>query len=217
MAANGPDDKGKAGGQDKDAPAWNMDAIPEAMREAGKRAADLAQNPYARSLFAAGLVAATAALAANKNVRETTRKNLRDATDAAGVAAENAGKIGAAIIEAATDAVQRMLSLSADMAGAAGAAAQGQSAPAAPAAPTPPEPPVPPPAPQRRASAPKAAERKTATAKAGTSKAATAAGGNSSSKADKAPAKKAGSKTGDGKSAKSGATAGRKRAPKKDS
>ena len=42
------------------------DMIPDALREAGKKAAELAQNPVARSLLAAGLVTAAAALAANK-------------------------------------------------------------------------------------------------------------------------------------------------------
>jgi len=185
MAANGPDDKGKKGDQGKEPPAWNMDAIPEAMREAGRRASELAQNPYARSLFAAGLVAATAALAANKNVREATRKNLREATDAAGVAAENAGKIGAAIIEAATDAVQRMLSLGADMAGAAvpGGGQTEASAPA-PAAPQPARTPPKRKAPAKAADAAPKARKPRAPSGGSASKAA------SSPAARKAPAKK---------------------------
>jgi hypothetical protein len=71
MAKDGGD--GQAGGKkdqsdkreaEEGSAAW--EAIPEALRDAGKRATDLAQNPYARSLLAAGLVTAAAALAANK-------------------------------------------------------------------------------------------------------------------------------------------------------
>lgn len=110
--------KGAGAGKDKgDADAgWGMDAIPDALKEAGRRAAELSQNPYARGLLAAGLVAAAAALASNKNVRDTTRRNLRGATEAAEVAAENAGKIGLAIVNAATEAVQSMLNLGAGLA-----------------------------------------------------------------------------------------------------
>src|SRR5690349_9174486 len=103
--------KGAGDKSDSNDSNWAFDAIPDALRDAGKRAADLAQNPYARSLLAAGLVAAAAALAANKNVRDATKRNLKEATDAAEVAAENAGKVGLAIINAATEAVQRMMSL----------------------------------------------------------------------------------------------------------
>ncbi|WP_395614626.1 hypothetical protein, partial [Allosphingosinicella sp.] len=55
------------------------DFIPDALREAGKRAADLARNPVARSLLAAGLVTAAAALAANKNVRDTAKRSAKGA------------------------------------------------------------------------------------------------------------------------------------------
>ena len=100
------DDKGGA----DDTSTWNLEAIPEALREATKRAADLAQNPYARSLLAAGLVAAAAALTANKNTREATRRNFKGATDAAEAAAHQAGEAGAAIVNVVSDAVQHMLS-----------------------------------------------------------------------------------------------------------
>jgi hypothetical protein len=126
MAKSGSSDGKKAPPEDKkeqEDPATAWDAIPKALKEAGQRATDLAQNPYARGLLAAGLVTAAAALAANKNVRDTTRRNVKDATEAATeaaeVAADNAGKIGVAIINAATEAVQRMLNLSAEAAGAA--------------------------------------------------------------------------------------------------
>jgi len=102
----------------EEAAGWT-DGISDALRDASKKASDLAQNPYARSLLAAGLVAAAAALASNKNVREVTRRNLRTATEAVEVGADNAGKIGVAIVNAATEAVQHLLSLT----GAASAAA----------------------------------------------------------------------------------------------
>lgn len=133
-----PEDMGRADrkpeGNESAAP-W--DAIPDALREAGRRATDLAQNPYARSLLAAGLVTAAAALAANKNVRETTRRNLKDATDAAEVAADNAGKIGVAIINAATEAVQRMINLTSAAADQSPAAAGGSDSAAPDPAPSP--------------------------------------------------------------------------------
>ncbi len=67
MAKNGSNgDKGRAEAKpEEDDSATPWDAIPEALRDAGRRATDLAQNPYARSLLAAGLVTAAAALAAN--------------------------------------------------------------------------------------------------------------------------------------------------------
>jgi len=215
MAADARDDKAGNGGPGRDPPGWNQEAIPEALREAGRRAAELAQNPMARSLFAAGLVTAAAALAANKNVRDTTRKNLRDATDAAGVAAENAGKVGAAIVDAATDAIQRMLSLGAEMAGAAAPAR-----PQAPAEPAPPrEPAPPPPAPRRRAAPIKADEAapKQRSPRAAKAKAASTGDGPASvPRGRKPPAKKAEAKRDTGSGAKAGQGAARKRAPKKD-
>ncbi len=110
--------KAAGAGKAEEAAGWT-DGISEALRDASKKASDLAQNPYARSLLAAGLVAAAAALASNKNVREVTRRNLRTATEAVEVGADNAGKIGVAIVNAATEAVQHLLSLT----GAASAAA----------------------------------------------------------------------------------------------
>jgi hypothetical protein len=122
MAKTKADDDKKAGGEGGDAGgAWSFDSIPDALREASKRAADLAKNPYAQGLLAAGMVAAAAALASNKNARESMKRNLRGATEAAEVAADNAGKVGLAIINAATEAVQHMLSLTT---GAAAAAAK---------------------------------------------------------------------------------------------
>lgn len=127
--------KGSEGGKNK-----GGSAQADALRDAGRRAADLAQNPYARSLLAAGLVAAAAALASNRNVREATRRNVRAMTEVAEVGAENAGKIGLAIVNAATEAVQRMLKAGAAAAGEAvektgGAQKGGGPAAAAPKAP----------------------------------------------------------------------------------
>src|ERR1041384_1867269 len=85
------------------------DGIYEALRDAGRRASDLAQNPYAKGLIAAGLVAAAASLASNKNLRKATRRNLKAAADTAEIGAGNAGKVGLAIVTAATEAVQQML------------------------------------------------------------------------------------------------------------
>jgi hypothetical protein len=52
----GKTEKANTQGPDEAALAW--EAIPKALKEAGQRAADLAQNPYARGLLAAGLVTA---------------------------------------------------------------------------------------------------------------------------------------------------------------
>ena len=67
-------DKSKHGGGDEGA----GDRIPAALREFGQRAAELAQNPVARSVIAAGLVTAAAALTANQKVRDTSKKTARD-------------------------------------------------------------------------------------------------------------------------------------------
>jgi DNA-binding XRE family transcriptional regulator len=73
------------------------------------KVAELAENPVARSMLAAGLVTAAAALTANAKVRATVRDAGRDALDTAEAAADSATKIGAAIVTAATDAVRRLL------------------------------------------------------------------------------------------------------------
>ena len=54
-SSSGNQSSGGNGGGGNKRPA---DAIPDALREAGRRAAELAQNPVARSLLAAGLVTA---------------------------------------------------------------------------------------------------------------------------------------------------------------
>jgi hypothetical protein len=81
----------------------------EALREAGARAAELAGNPVARSMLAAGLVTAAAALTANARVRKTVRDAGGGALDTAEAASDSAAKIGAAMVTAATDAVKRLL------------------------------------------------------------------------------------------------------------
>ncbi len=109
MAKKSSAGSGSKGGGGRSA----ADMIPDGLRDAGKRAADLARNPVARSLLVAGLLTATAALAANKNARDTmkrTAKGARDAAEAAtDAAAESANRIGAAMIDAATEAIRRMM------------------------------------------------------------------------------------------------------------
>ena len=69
--------------------------FPDALREAGQRAAELAQNPVARSMLAAGLVTAAAALTANAKVRKTV-------SDAAKI--EEAKAVGKLVAERAKGA-----------------------------------------------------------------------------------------------------------------
>jgi len=83
------------------------------MGAATDKLAELAANPLARSMLAAGLVAAAAALTTNQKVRQGAKKASREAIDGAEAAADNASKIGAAIVSAATDAVRRMMSTAA--------------------------------------------------------------------------------------------------------
>lgn len=79
------------------------------MAAATDKLTELANNPMARSMLAAGLVAAAAALTANQKVRQSAKKAGQDALDGAGAAADNASKIGAAIVTAAAEAVRRLL------------------------------------------------------------------------------------------------------------
>jgi len=85
------------------------DKLPKALREAGQRAAELAQNPVARSMLAAGLVTAAAALTSSQKVRSSVKQAGKDAADTAEAAGDSAAKIGAAIVTAATDAVRRLM------------------------------------------------------------------------------------------------------------
>jgi hypothetical protein len=103
-------------------------AMSSALRDAGDKAAELAQNPVARSMLAAGLVTAAAALTANKKVRSSVVEAGRDAQEAVEETADNASKIGAAIVTAATDAVRRLLSLGRGTGGETGGDAQTNSA-----------------------------------------------------------------------------------------
>jgi len=105
MAKNKSNDAGakKAGSSSA------SDKYAKTLRDAGQKAAELAQNPVARSMLAAGLVAAAAALTANQKVRANTRKAMQDAADNAEAAADTASKVGAAIVTAATEAVRKMM------------------------------------------------------------------------------------------------------------
>src|SRR6476469_7511468 len=116
---SGQPKSGGGGGKARTAAA----AFPDALKEAGQRAAELAQNPVARSMMAAGLVAAAAARTANSRVRKTVSDASRDALDTAEAAADSATKIGAAIVTAATEAVRRMLSPGGSSAGGSSAGA----------------------------------------------------------------------------------------------
>src|SRR3954471_5080491 len=103
----------KSSGGTKNGGSASADKIPDALREAGRPAADLARNPVARGMLIATLATAAAALATNKNIRESAKKNARKAQSAAeaaaDAAADSANRIGAAMIDAATDAVRRMM------------------------------------------------------------------------------------------------------------
>ncbi len=87
------------------------DRIPASLKEFGQKAADLAQNPVARSVIAAGLVTAAAALTANQKVRDTARKTARDAADATEEAAANASRVGEALVTAAADTFRKLFNL----------------------------------------------------------------------------------------------------------
>lgn len=85
--------------------------VPKALRDQGRAAAQLAQSPLARELLTAGLAAAAAAVVANDKSRKKIKDAGQGAVDAAGDVAAGAGRIGAAITAAATDAVQRLFGL----------------------------------------------------------------------------------------------------------
>jgi len=85
------------------------DKLQKALQDAAARAAELSKSPVARSMLAAGLVTAAAALTANKKLRDNARKAGRDAADGVEAAADNASRIGAAIVTAATDAVRKIM------------------------------------------------------------------------------------------------------------
>ena len=85
--------------------------IPKTLRDSGKAAMKLAQNPVARELLSAGLVAAAAAVAANSRARKAAIDGGRDAADAvtgaATTASSSAAMIGAALVDAAGTAAER--------------------------------------------------------------------------------------------------------------
>lgn len=88
--------------------------IPKTLRDSGKAAMKLAQNPVARELLSAGLVAAAAAVAANSRARKAAIDGGRDVADAvtgaATTASSSAAMIGAALVDAAGTAAERFLS-----------------------------------------------------------------------------------------------------------
>lgn len=87
------------------------DFLPPQFREFAQKAVELANNPVARTMFAAGLVTAAAALTANKKVRENARKAGREAMDTAEEAAETASRMGTAMATAASDAFRKMMNI----------------------------------------------------------------------------------------------------------
>jgi hypothetical protein len=92
--------------------------IPKTLRDGGKAAMKLAQNPVARDLLSAGLVAAATAVAANSRARKAAVDGTREAADtmagAAATASTSAAKIGAALVDAAGSAAERFLGLTPD-------------------------------------------------------------------------------------------------------
>ena len=92
--------------------------IPKTLRDSGKAAVKLAQNPVARELLTAGLAAAATAIAANGRARKAATDAGRAAADATGEAASTAGdsaaRIGAALAGVAGVAAQRFLGLGED-------------------------------------------------------------------------------------------------------
>ena len=106
MAKDKSDNQGGVNGDQS-----GTDRIPAALKEFGQKAAELAQNPIARSVIAAGLVTAAAALTANQKVRDTAKKTAKDAADATEEAAANASRIGEQLVAAATDTFRRVFNL----------------------------------------------------------------------------------------------------------
>lgn len=92
--------------------------IPKTLRDSGKAAIKLAQNPAARELLSAGLVAAATAVAANSRARKAAMDGGREAADAMGEAtakaSDSAAKFSAALAGAAGIAAQRFFGLGDD-------------------------------------------------------------------------------------------------------
>lgn len=80
--------------------------IPKSLRDSGKAAIKLAQNPMARELLAAGLVAAASAVALKSQAkrRDETKAKPAGAADSVN---ENIADIGAALVGVAGAAAQR--------------------------------------------------------------------------------------------------------------
>lgn len=89
--------------------------IPKTLRDSGKAAVKLAQNPIARELLSAGLAAAATAIAANTRARKAAADGgagvAGAVNEAASAASDGAAKVGAAILDAAGDAAQRFFGL----------------------------------------------------------------------------------------------------------
>lgn len=87
--------------------------IPKGLRDTGNAALKLAQSPAGRELLAAGLAAAAAAVAANSRVRRTAQQSGREFNDtmtgAVDAAAQSAGKIGTAFVEAVSAAARQVV------------------------------------------------------------------------------------------------------------
>jgi hypothetical protein len=100
-----------AGGGSNTGGGMGGDRIPASLKEFGQKAAELAQNPIARSVIAAGLVTAAAALTTNQKVRDSAKKTAKGAADATEEAAAGATRLGEALVTAATDTFRRMFNL----------------------------------------------------------------------------------------------------------
>ncbi|HEX8443363.1 MAG TPA: hypothetical protein VF631_06930 [Allosphingosinicella sp.] len=112
----------------QDGQSSGTDRIPASLREFGEKAVELANNPIARSMLAAGLVTAAAALTANQKTRDSARKAASGVADATEEAAENARRIGAALVSAATESFQKMFSGAGGSPGETGAGQQANEA-----------------------------------------------------------------------------------------
>lgn len=92
--------------------------IPKTLRDSGKAAMKLAQNPMARELLSAGLIATAAAVTANSRARKAARQSGKEAGEAlsgaASAASDSATRIGAALVGAAEMAAQRFFGNDAD-------------------------------------------------------------------------------------------------------
>lgn len=115
MAKDKADGRGKSDGKPsmKIPKEFGGVKVPKTLRKSGKVALKLAQNPVAREMLAAGLMAAATAVAANRNARRTGQQGARNMADTLNEAADSmatgANKVGAALLAAAAEAAQRFL------------------------------------------------------------------------------------------------------------